>query len=125
MMSISFAVVGLCHDIVMMRESPGVNRERDMLAIQRKSVCLTEEEIPILNGSAPRMPMRLEGEADFIVSSLTSGLSVSMSRPNPSPFLCALEIGLDPETNGGADSAPYLIRCHTCQNHVPILHTGL
>ena len=36
MMRISFAVVGLCHDIVMMRESSGVNRERDMLATQRQ-----------------------------------------------------------------------------------------
>ena len=90
MMSISFAVVDLCHDIVMMRESSGVNREQDMLAIQRKSVCLTEEAIPILNGSAPRMTMRLEGEADCVVFSFTRGHSALMSRPNPSPFLCAL-----------------------------------
>ena len=89
-MRISFAVVDLCHDIVMMRESSGVNRERDVLAVQRKNVCLTEEEIPILNGSAPRMTMRLEGEADFVVFSFTLGHSALMSRPNLSPFLRAL-----------------------------------
>jgi hypothetical protein len=38
MMSISFSVVDLCHDMVMIRESPGVKRERDVLAALGKNV---------------------------------------------------------------------------------------
>jgi len=36
------------------------------------------------------MTRRLEGEADFAVFSLMPAQSALMSRPNLSPFLCAL-----------------------------------
>ena len=47
MMSISFRLLfcwDLCHDIVMMRESSGVKRERDVLAVQRQKRFLSSKK---------------------------------------------------------------------------------
>lgn len=45
-MKISLAVVSFCDAILMVGESPGANRERDLLLSQGKSVFATLDDIP-------------------------------------------------------------------------------
>ncbi len=53
MMKISLAVVSCCDALLLLGESPGANRERDLLAAQGKRVYLRVEDIPVAATDGP------------------------------------------------------------------------